>query len=116
MHVRYALDAGLSQCEIDQLGGGQPLESWDDEDAALIRAADELHDRQDITEDTWHRLALSWDEAQLVEIPFVVGQYTMLSMVAKSTGVPVDEDLQQLPPASSAYKQGLALRAGPLSD
>jgi alkylhydroperoxidase family enzyme len=98
MHVRYALDAGLTQVEIDQLGNGGDLEAWSHQDAALIRAADELHERQDIAEDTWRRLAASWDEAQLVEIAFVVGQYTMLSMVANSTGVPVDEDLPPLPP------------------
>ena len=36
-----------------------------------------------------------------VEIPFVVGNYTMLSMVAKATGVPVGEGLPPLPRAGT---------------
>ena len=63
----------------------------------MIRAADELHASQDVSERTWAALSSSWDTGQLVEIPFVVGQYTMLSMVAKATGVPVDPALPALP-------------------
>ena len=96
-HTRYGLDAGLSRAEIDRLAGGDPDEGWDEADAALVRAADELHVEQDVSDATWARLARSWDEGQLIEIPFVVGQYTMLSMVAKATGVPVDPALPRFP-------------------
>lgn len=96
-HTRYGLDAGLSQEEIDRLAGGDPDAGWDEIDAALIRAADELHVDQDVSDVTWDRLVRDWDEGQLIEIPFVVGQYTMLSMVAKATGVPVDPGLPRFP-------------------
>ena len=96
-HVGYGLAAGLSDEEIARLAGGDPSEGWTPEDAALVRAADELHAGQDIQDKTWAALASSWSEAQLIEIPFVVGQYTMLSMVAKSTGVPVDPAKPKLP-------------------
>ena len=43
------------------------------------------------------RLRARYDDAQLVEIPFVVGQYTMLSMVANGTGVAVEPGLPELP-------------------
>jgi hypothetical protein len=89
-HTRYGLDAGLTGVEIERLAGGSPDVGWEAADAALIRAADELHADQDVSDETWSRLARDWDEGQLVEIPFVVGQYTLLSMVAKATGVPVD--------------------------
>lgn len=96
-HAKYGLDAGLTDREIERLAGGAAREGWSPEDAALILAADELHSHQDLCDETWAALATSWDEAQLVEIPFVVGQYTMLSMVAKATGVPVRDDLPKLP-------------------
>ena len=99
-HSRYGLTAGLTQQEIDRLAGGSPEVDWNAADAALIRAADELHHEQDVSDATWSALADTWDEAQLVEIPFVVGQYTMLSMVAKSTGVPVDDALARFPTAA----------------
>ncbi len=101
-HTRYGLDAGLSQEEIDRLAGGAPEEGWNAEDAILVRAADELHAGQDLSDETWNGLAENFDEPQLVEIPFVVGQYTMLSMVAKSTGVPVDDALPRFPDRRSS--------------
>lgn len=97
-HTRYGLEAGLRESEVERLAGGAPDEGWGPEDAALIRAADELHADQDISDETWRVLARTWDEGQLIEIPFVVGQYTMLSMVAKATGVPVDASLPSFPP------------------
>lgn len=96
-HTRYGLDVGLSQQEIDRLAGGAPDVGWNAEDSALVRAADELHTDQDLSDETWKALARTWSEPQLVEIPFVVGQYTMLSMVAKATGVPVDDALPRFP-------------------
>jgi alkylhydroperoxidase family enzyme len=63
----------------------------------LLRAADELCARQDLSDEVWADLRKAYAEAQLVEIPFVVGQYTMLSMVANATGVPVEEGLDPLP-------------------
>ncbi len=101
-HSRYGLDAGLSQDEVDRLAGGAADAGWDAADAALVRAADELHAGQDVSDATWAVLAESWDEGQLLEIPFVVGQYTMLSMVAKATDVPIDEALPGWPKGCEA--------------
>lgn len=96
-HVGYGLAAGLTEEEIARLAGGDSEEGWAPEDAALVQAADELHREQDIQDSTWSTLAQTWDEGQLIEIPFVVGQYTMLSMVAKSTAVPIDPAKPRLP-------------------
>jgi hypothetical protein len=38
-----------------------------------------------------------WGNAQLVEIPLVVGHYTMLSMLANASGVPLEPGLPPLP-------------------
>ena len=98
-HSRYGIDAGLTEDEVTRLAGGSPDVGWNAEDSVLIRSADELHARQDLSDETWTQLAETWDEAQLIEIPFIVGQYTMLSMVAKATGVPVDDSLPTMPRA-----------------
>ena len=55
---------------------------------ALLSAADELHDERDVGDATWVALAEHFDAPALVEILFVVGQYTMLSMVANAAGIP----------------------------
>lgn len=96
-HVLYARSAGLSDEEIERIARGPESPGWGPEDAGLLRAADELHAGQDLSPETWARLRPRFSDAQLVEIPFVVGQYTMLSMVANSTGVPVEDGLSPLP-------------------
>jgi alkylhydroperoxidase family enzyme len=98
-HVIYARAAGLSDDEIAAIAAGPGDASWSDQDRALLSAADELHARQDIEDATWKALRPHLSDAQLVELPFVVGNYTMLSMVANATGVPVEEDLPALPDA-----------------
>ncbi len=96
-HVLYARAAGLSDEEIERVARGPAAPGWSVEDADLLRAADELHVAKDLSAGTWARLRSRFTDAQLVEIPFVVGQYTMLSMVANATGVPLEDGLSPLP-------------------
>jgi alkylhydroperoxidase family enzyme len=98
-HARYARDAGLDEAEIARVARGPDDRGWDDEDRALLCAADELHAGQRIEEDTWNRLVGTWSNAQLVEIPFVVGHYSMLAMVCGATGVAIEPGLPALPSA-----------------
>ena len=99
-HVEYARDAGLGEAEIERVVDGPDAEGWGDVDRALLRAADELHAVQKVSDATWAVLRGAFDDAQLVEIPFIVGHYTMLSMVASSTGVPLEPGLPALPERS----------------
>jgi len=96
-HVHYARAAGLEEAEIERVAAGPAAPGWSDRERLLLEAADELHGGQDVSNATWVRLREAFDDAQLVEIPFVVGIYTMLSMVAKSTGVALEDDLPPLP-------------------
>lgn len=96
-HVIYGRAAGLVDDEIARVALGPAARGWSEEDRTLLTAADELHRNKDVSDATWQQLRERWDEAQLVEIPFVVGNYTMLSMVANATGVPLEPDLPALP-------------------
>lgn len=98
-HAVYGEAAGLGADEIAGLARPIDARDWSDPDRALLEAADALHARQDVSDELWARLAERFDAAQLVEIPFVVGQYAMLSMVANATGVPVEPGLPELPGA-----------------
>ncbi len=101
-HALYARAAGLSDAEIAAVAVGPDAENWSDDDRALLLAADELHAEHAIAQSTWDALAARWNEGQLVEIAFVVGQYTMLSMVAGALAVPLEEGLPRLPRGASA--------------
>ena len=98
-HVVFGRAAGLGDAEIQRIAVDPEHPDWSDEDRLLLRAADELHARQDLSEATWAALRQRLSDAQLVELPFVVGQYTMLSMVANATGVPLAPGLEPLPDA-----------------
>lgn len=96
-HVAYARGAGLSDGEIQALTDGTAWAGWDELDRALVAAADELLDDHVVSEATWAVLAASLDVGQLVEVPLVVGQYTMLSFVADTLGVELEEGYDRLP-------------------
>ena len=101
-HVKYAQAAGLSDAEIARIAVGPAAPGWGESDRDLLLVADQLHARQQIDDSLWQRLAGRYDPAQLVELPFVVGQYTMLSMVANMTGVQLEAGHEPLPDPSRA--------------
>jgi 4-carboxymuconolactone decarboxylase len=97
-HAEYARAAGLTDAEVVAVAALDPA-AFSPTEAALLRAADELHSSSDVGDATWAVLAAHYDDAQLVEILFVVGQYTMLSMVANAARVGLPDGLDPLPPA-----------------
>jgi alkylhydroperoxidase family enzyme len=91
-HVRLAASAGVTAPEIDAVAragttGWAPIES------DLLRAADQLVAHWRIDDETWARLAEQLDEAQLVEVVFVVGTYAGLAMAFNSFGLQLDPEL-----------------------
>ena len=87
-------DAGMRWSEIEAVASASLP---DPNDAALLSAADELHDSQAISAETWSRLRAHYDEAQLIEIVFTVGQYTMLSMLTNSLRIELEPGLPGFP-------------------
>lgn len=96
-HAVIGLLTGLSQEEIDRVPSGPDAAGWDPFDATLLRAADELHGDWCITDETWAALAGRYDDAQLIELPMLVGQYHMVAMTLNSLGVQLDDGLSGFP-------------------
>jgi alkylhydroperoxidase family enzyme len=93
-HVEYARAAGLTDEEIVRISApGLASAGWTGVELALLRAADELHATTDVSTATWEELAAAFEAPALVEILFVVGQYTMLSMVANAAGIDAPEEM-----------------------
>jgi 4-carboxymuconolactone decarboxylase len=59
-------------------------------DATLLRAADDLHRRSFVDDETWMALDAQYDTEQLMDAVFTVAETTMLAGLVESTGVPVD--------------------------
>jgi len=96
-HVRISEAGGIDRETIDRVVDGPGADGWLDSEAALLRAADELHNDAKIGDDTWAELAKSYDEKQLIEIPMLVGQYHMVAFTLNSLGVEQDPGLEDLP-------------------
>jgi alkylhydroperoxidase family enzyme len=88
-HAEFGRQAGITDVELEVLDRDDPFagHAWAAHEAALLRAVDELAASSTISDATWSQLASHYTPGQLVEIPYVVGQYTMMSMVANSLGI-----------------------------
>ncbi len=96
-HEVLAEAAGLTSEEVRRIVDGPDAEGWSDHDAALLRAADELHHAGVISDATWAALASSLDEQQLIEVPMVVGQYHMVAFTLRSLGVEREPGFEGVP-------------------
>ena len=100
-HVRIGLAAGVTREEIDRVPAGPTAPGWSPFDAALLRAADELHADGCISDQTWAVLAGRYDERQLIEVPMLVGQYHMVAFTLNSLGIQRERGVPDLPSRGS---------------
>jgi len=89
-HTRIGKEAGLSDAEIERLQSASDASGWTEAEAALLRAVDELHGDQFISDATWQRLCKHYDTRQVIDLVFAVGQYMMVSMALNSFGVQIE--------------------------
>lgn len=90
-HHAIGLRAGLTGAEIARIKAGPDAPGWKPADVALLRAADELHADQFVTDATWAALRAHFDEKQCVDAIYTVGQYTLVSMMLNTLGVQLDD-------------------------
>lgn len=96
-HVVIARDCGISDAEIEAVKGGADSSSWSAHDRVLMRAADELHEHQTLSDHTWDALTSAYSTEQVLDVVATVGNYTMVAMFLNSTGVRLDEGVPDEP-------------------
>ena len=75
---------------------------WTERDALLITLVDELHDTGTVSDATFTTLAAHYDEAQLVELVALAGQYHVVSYMANALGVELEDGAERFPAADAA--------------
>lgn len=97
-HQRLGKRAGLTADDIARVRLGPDATGWTPRQAALLRAADELHDARKIGDITWSVLSGFLADRELIELCMLVGHYEMLAMTLNSLGVELDRpaDAQRL--------------------
>jgi len=92
-HVQIGLRAGLTDAEITAIKKGPEAPNWSAADAALLRASDELHRDQFVTDATWGQLTRHFNQHQCMDVIYTAGMYTMVSMFLNTVGVQLDDGL-----------------------
>ena len=96
-HYVRGKESGLTDEEITRITEGPAAAGWDDFDATLLRAADELHTSRFVSEATWNALSARYSEDQVREVVLIIGDYTQLAMFQNSLGAQLPEGYEGLP-------------------
>lgn len=89
-HVEIGLQSGLSAEEIARIKLGPDAPDWGAADIALLRAADELHKDQFVSDATWAALSAQFNAKACMDVVFTAGQYTQVCMMLNTFGVQLD--------------------------
>ena len=85
-HRRLGRRAGLTADEIDRVSLGPADPSWGPRDRVLLRVADALHARCDVSDRLWTELRAQLDEREAIELVMLVGHYAMLATTLNTCG------------------------------
>lgn len=96
-HVRLGRGVGLTDKDVDNIMKGPDASGLSETDRLLLKATDELHEDAFISDATWNALAKIYDQKQMMDIVFTVGEYNLVSMALNSFGVQLDEGLTGFP-------------------
>jgi 4-carboxymuconolactone decarboxylase len=95
--------AGLTNEELRRVAQGPDAKGWDRFEAAVLRAADELHVDSFVSDATWEALSAGYTTNQLVDLVDSVGTLTMHAGAINSLGVEIEPDLRERLPAGIPY-------------
>lgn len=90
-HTAIGRQVGLTDDEIKRVREGSQAPEWDEFDRGLLQAAEDLHTNSFVSDETWKILSQRYNEQQLIDTVFTVGQYHLVSMALNTLGVQLDE-------------------------
>jgi alkylhydroperoxidase family enzyme len=94
---------GFSDADLERIARGPEAPEWEPFEAALLRAADELRVDAFVSDATWAVLAARYDESQLLDLLFGVGELTMHADFASTLGLEIEPELTDRLPAGVTY-------------
>jgi alkylhydroperoxidase family enzyme len=96
--------SGVTSDELVRIAQGPDAPGWSSFEAALLRAADELHIDSFVSDQTWSTLAATYSNEQLVDLVFTVGAFTMNAGTVNSLGVEIEPDRADRLPYGVPYR------------
>jgi 4-carboxymuconolactone decarboxylase len=83
-HVKQAKRMGFTSEEVARVVAGSSAPEWEPHERAILRAVEELHERAMVSDATWDQLGARFDEAQLIELLVLIGQFTATAYLQNS--------------------------------
>ncbi len=96
-HVVIGRASGITDEELERIADGPDAEGWSERDRLLLRAADELHADQFVSDATWSGLSQHYETQPLMDLVFTIGQYTLVSMALNTLGVQLEPGAARIP-------------------
>jgi alkylhydroperoxidase family enzyme len=94
----FGAAAGLGDAELTAtVIEGPDAPCWSEEEALLVRLADELHEDARPSDATWATLSARFAEDQLIELLVLAGLYRAVSYAVNGTGVALEPGAPRFP-------------------
>ncbi|MFH8249033.1 carboxymuconolactone decarboxylase family protein [Microbacterium sp. B2969] len=98
-HVWMSTASGaLTEAEVAALSEGPDAAEWSPEDAAVVRAIDEMVTGDRLVSDrVWAQLEEQFDRQQLIDFVFTVGTYDMHCVAFRNLGLELEDGMTGFP-------------------
>ena len=98
-HVDRGLATGLSLPEIYRVVEGPDASEWSENDAALLRAVDQLVEKRSIDDELQKTLAVHFSEHQILDLISLQGLYVTIACIIGTWPVEIEDHIvARLPP------------------
>ena len=95
-HVGYALQISMTLEEIAAVKDGPDAGNWNEQDRAVLSAVDELLKQNSLSDATWAALGRHFDQHQVMDLVFTIGNYVMLSWTIAAFGVQLEGHVNKI--------------------
>ena len=96
-HVRAARRVGMVDEDIRRIAIGTDADGWDPLGQLLVRAVDELHADDGLSDATWALLSEHYSVSELIDVVITVGGYRMVSIALNSIGTQLESGRPRFP-------------------
>jgi 4-carboxymuconolactone decarboxylase len=105
--VAFGKPLGLTDAQLEATAAGTADDpAFSQDDALLIRFADELYDTDAVSDKLWAALAARYTEDQLLELVIVAGWYRLLSSVINVVRIEPEQWAARFPKEVASHEGG----------
>jgi len=94
-HVDRGLAAGLTMDDVYRVAAGAAAADWNERDALLLQAVDQLLTRRGIDEVTQNSLSDYFSEKQIMDIVSLQGLYVTIACLIGTWGIELEESVSR---------------------